>query len=73
MPLMFNESGCESCRKAWSGSSGKDALEDLFKVNYVRQATLFRCKKCGGFWENRNGNYPTGLSHIEARELYGIS
>jgi len=73
---MFNESGCEECRKAWAyGGSVKreDVLNQIVRVNYERQASLYRCKICGGYWEDPNGNYPTGISAEEAKEFYGVS
>jgi uncharacterized protein with PIN domain len=73
---MFNDAGCEQCRKAWShpfGIKREDILEQIVRVNYKRQASLYRCKKCGGYWEDPNGNYPTGISPAEATEFYGVS
>lgn len=75
MPYMFNDSGCEQCRTAWSHpfkKTGADILEQIVRINYERQASLYRCKKCGGYWEDPNGNYPTGISHEEAREFYDV-
>jgi hypothetical protein len=73
---MFDSAGCELCRKAWAfpfGIKRENILEQASRVNIERQAVLYRCKKCGGFWEDPNGNYPTGLSGSEAKEFYGVS
>jgi hypothetical protein len=75
LPLVFESAGCELCRKAWafpSRTSREDMLEQASRVNYARQAVLYRCKKCRGFWEDPNGNYPMGLTESEAKEFYGV-
>lgn len=76
MALMFNESGCEECRDAWGipNRKGWDAtIEGTGRINMERQAELYRCRKCGQFWEDPNGNHPCGITNEEARKYYGAS
>ena len=70
---MFNESGCTECRQAWHSANRSGVLEQVVRANYERQASLYRCKVCGGYWEDPNGNFPAGITAAEAAQFYGIA
>ena len=69
---VFDETGCEKCRRDWAYPlrDAEKVLEDLGKTNLVRQARLFRCTACGTYWEDQNGNYPSGISAQDAVRHY---
>lgn len=48
-------------------------LQEIGDTNFKRQARLFQCAKCGSFWEDNNGSYPSGLTKEDAEKYYGVS
>ncbi|MGH1451514.1 MAG: hypothetical protein ACRBBM_19105 [Pseudomonadaceae bacterium] len=71
---MFEKTGCEECRDAWSMPfKAEKILQEIGDTNFKRQARLFQCAKCGSFWEDNNGSYPSGLTKEDAEKYYGVS
>ncbi len=69
---MFEETGCEECREAWSHPvESKKVLVSVGTTNSERQARLLQCSICKYYWEDNNGSYPSGLSKEDAEKYYG--
>ena len=70
---MFEETGCEECRDAWSMGKNRDRiLKEVGGTNFERQARLNQCSECGAYWEDNNGSYPSGLSENDAKKFYKL-
>jgi hypothetical protein len=68
---MFEKTGCQECRNSWTHQFKETSLVDLGKTNFQWQCRLFQCNKCGAYWEDQNGGYPSGITPDDVNKYYG--
>lgn len=76
MSNVWNTFGCSECRDAWASLAknvDRTVIEEVRLATPLVNATLFKCKACGGFWEEFAGcKGPEYIPALEAKRRYGI-